>query len=150
MKAWVPLQAVREKHERKVKLSCMKLYTPVVVSDMLMECIYDHWFVLQEWISQNNIILKAKPDIWNAMRSPLQVKHINDSMFIDDSSRQHVCIALVVDIIVRKAGVSVGFGRGGTSWNSGGISHLRRGVWGPLKVEAHGISVFRGLNFGIK
>jgi len=34
------------------------------------------------------------------------------------------------------AGVSVGFGRGGTSSNSGGTSNLRRGVWGPLKAPS--------------
>ena len=39
--------------------------------------------VLQEWISQSNIRLKAKPDM---MKSPFLAKHINDIIFIEDLS----------------------------------------------------------------
>jgi len=38
--------------------------------------------------------------------------------------------------VITDPGVSVGFGRGGTSSNSGGTSNLRQGVWGPLKAPS--------------
>jgi len=37
--------------------------------------------------TRSNIILKQKPEMLDAMRSPLPTKHINDSIFIVDLSR---------------------------------------------------------------
>jgi hypothetical protein len=36
--------------------------------------IYYHWCVLREWISENNITSKVKPEMWQAMGLPLQTK----------------------------------------------------------------------------
>ena len=44
--------------------------------------IYNGWFVLREWISQNNIASKMKPEIWDARKSPFRAKHINKDMSI--------------------------------------------------------------------
>ena len=50
---------------------------------------YYHWLVLRKWISHCNIASEAKIEMWDAMRSPLSSKHINDSISIEDLTRPH-------------------------------------------------------------
>jgi hypothetical protein len=42
----------------------------------------------KSWISQSNITLKEKPEMWDAMRSLLLAKHINKSRFISQIRNQ--------------------------------------------------------------
>jgi len=35
-----------------------------------------------EMIAQSNFTSNVKPEIWDAVRSPFQAKHVNDNMFI--------------------------------------------------------------------
>ena len=65
--------------------------------------IYYHWFVLREWISLSNVASTEKPELWDAVRSLLRAKRMNDSMFFDDLWRpcqwcQYKWILLHVEI----------------------------------------------------